>query len=451
MTGPWTPSASELAALFDPLRRYSRVVLAVSGGSDSVALMHLAAAWARALGAEAPALSVATVDHGLRAGSAADAEFVVAAARRLNLDARVLAWEGDKPIRRIQERAREVRYRLLARHAGADASASAIATAHSRDDQAETLLMRLARGSGPDGLQSMRPVRPMPGFDTVFLVRPLLGLGRQQLRDYLADREISWQEDPSNENPQFERVRIRQAAGVLNSLGLLPPKLALAAERQRRAVDALEAATDDLQRSVLHLNGGAFASIDGRLLGVAPQELRVRLMSRVLGMFGGVTPPADLAQVERLVADMASGGATRATLAGCEVRSCRNEVRIFRERGRAEFPALELRSGEEAVWDDRFHIHIKHAPLPLSVRVVDKEAVDSLRRRVGGGRLLPARAAATLPAVWAGDELISVGGMPACHFSGSGAGEAKVETRFIFAQAPARTLGDLGKDYIRSL
>jgi tRNA(Ile)-lysidine synthase len=284
----------------------------------------------------------------------------------------------------------------------------------------------------------------------VFLVRPLLGLGRQQLRDYLGDRQIAWREDPSNENPQFERVRIRQAAGVINSLGLSPPKLALAAERQRRAVDALEAATDDLQRSVLHLNGGAFASIDGRLFGVAPEELRVRLMSRVLGMFGGATPPADLAQVERLVADMACSGSTRATLAGCEVRSCRNEVRIFRERGRAEFSALELSSGQETIWDDRFHIHIRHAPLPLTVRVFDKQAGDRLRRRAGGGLLLPARAAATLPAVWAGDELISVGGMPACLFSASGAGGVKVETRFIFAQAPARTLGDLGKDYIRS-
>jgi tRNA(Ile)-lysidine synthase len=433
------------------LRRFPHVVLAVSGGSDSVALMHLAAAWARSLGPDAPALSVATVDHGLRAGSAADAEFVVAAARSLDLDACVLAWEGDKPIRRIQERAREVRYQLLARHAAADQSISAIATGHTRDDQAETLLMRLARGSGPDGLQSMRQARPMPGFHAVFLVRPLLGLGRQQLREYLADGQIAWREDSSNENPQFERVRIRQAADVINSLGLSPPKLALAAERQRRAVDALEAATDDLQRSVLHLNGGAFASIDGRLFGVAPEELRIRLMSRVLNMFGGATPPADLAQVERLVADMACGGSTRTTLAGCEVRSCRNEVRIFRERGRAEFPALELRPGEEAVWDDRFHIHIRHAPLPLTVRVFDKHAGESLRRCAGGDLLLPARAAATLPAVWAGDELISVGGMPACLFSGSGSCGAKVETRFIFAQAPARTLGDLGKDHIRSL
>ncbi|MGE5267675.1 MAG: tRNA lysidine(34) synthetase TilS, partial [Deltaproteobacteria bacterium] len=379
MTGPWTISTDDLAVLFRPLRPYTCVVLAVSGGSDSMALMHLCADWARAIGADAPRLIVATVDHGLREGSRDDAEFVAAAARGLGLDAHILSWQGEKPVQRVQERAREMRYLLLSQLAAARPAPCAIVTAHTQDDQGETFLMRLARGSGPDGLQSMRPMRRLSDLATIFLVRPLLGLGRENLRSYLAARRIAWLEDPSNENPKFERVRIRQAAGTATRLGLTPPKLALAAMRQRRAVEALEAATDALQRDALDLNRGAFASVHAGLFASAPEELRVRLMARLLAMFGGTAPPAELAQVERLVAAVDREAGTRATLGGCEVRSCRNTIRVFRERGRSEFGTVELRPGQEAVWDDRFLVRVGQVPATVTVRAFDKSARDSLR------------------------------------------------------------------------
>ncbi len=157
MTEPWSPTQSELARIFADLRGYSCVVLAVSGGSDSMALMHLAGQWATGLGTEAPRIGVATVDHGLRAGARDDARLVVEEAARLGLPATVLEWLGEKPVQGVQARAREVRYDLLGRHAIACGSVPcAVVTAHTEDDQAETLLMRLARGSGPDGLQGMR-------------------------------------------------------------------------------------------------------------------------------------------------------------------------------------------------------------------------------------------------------------------------------------------------------
>jgi tRNA(Ile)-lysidine synthase len=403
-----------------------------------MALMHLASDWAREGGAAAPRLIVATVDHGLREGSRADAEFVAAAARSLGLDAHILTWQGDKPLQRVQERAREMRYLLLSQLLSAGPAPSAIVTAHTQDDQAETVLMRLARGSGPDGLQSMRPVRRLGDLETVFIVRPLLALARQELRSYLSARQIAWLEDPSNENPKFERVRIRQAAGTSTHLGLTPPRLALAAMRQRRAVEALEAATDALQRDALDVNGGAFGSVHAELFASAPEELRVRLMSRVLAMFGGAAPPAELAQVERLVAAMERDEGTRETLGGCEIRSCRNTIRVFRERGRSEFGTVELRPGQEAVWDDRFLVRVGQVPAKVTVRAFDKRARGSMRQ-IGTARLLPARAAATMPAVWVGDDLAGVGGLPERLFQPFAGGGFDVKTHFIHGQIPARS------------
>ncbi len=441
MTEPWSPSEAELEQIFAGLRSYARVVLAVSGGVDSMALMHLAAQWVRSPKCDPPVLAVATVDHGLRQGSADDARHVVAVAGRLGLVAAVLTWSGEKPVQGLQERARDARYKLLeAQAASGAAGRCAVATAHTLDDQAETLLMRLARGSGPDGLRAMQPVRAL-GYGTgADLVRPLLKISREQLHGYLVANGLTWREDPSNDDPRFERVRLRSAAGGLRDAGLTPQMLALAASRQARAVEALERATDALQAAFLDVHGGMFASIDAVRLAAQPAEIRVRLMERVLAMFGGSTPPADLAQVEQLAELLARDGALQATLGGCEVRACREEIRVFRESGRATLDAVELNPGEATTWDNRFRIKVTGGERSVIVRALDPATRDDLRRRVRTRFLLPARAAATLPAVWAGEDLISVGGLPGDFFPSRG-GEALpcVETRFLhpmFAEPP---------------
>jgi hypothetical protein len=218
-------------------------------------------------------------------------------------------------------------------------------------------------------------------------------------------------------------------------------------------VEALEAATDALQGDALDVNGGAFASVDAKLFASAPEELRVRLMSRVLAMFGGTAPPAELAQVERLVAAMDRADGTRETLGGCEIRSCRKTIRVFRERGRSEFGTVELGPGQEAVWDDRFHIRVGQVPDAVTVRVFDKIARERLAsgNLAGGsvaggswaggrtGRWLPARAAATLPVAWVGADMAGVGGLPAGLFTPPAGGGFQVEMQFIHGQVPARS------------
>jgi tRNA(Ile)-lysidine synthase len=437
MAEPWTPNSEDLAAIFAPVREYARFIVAVSGGSDSTALLHLAVRWVRSLGTDAPTISVATVDHGLRPGSAAEAHQVAEAARALGVEAHVLTWSGAKPERGIQEKAREVRYGLLAQFASETGlGPCAILTAHTRDDQAETVLMRLARGSGPDGLQGMRAVRALGPYSNLVLVRPLLNHSRDQLRSFLVAHGVSWFDDPSNEDARFERVRLRAAAGTLLDIGLTPAMLGLAAERQQRAVAALEAATDGTAAAALDLHGGMFASINAGVFRSAAAEIQIRLLNRVLKMFGGDSGPAEMAQVERLARTMMTASATRVTLGGCEVRACDREIRVFRERGRAQLTPIHIDPGHEAIWDHRFHIRHKMGSGQATtgsmvVRPLDSRTAEFLRRRASPRLTLPMRAAATLPAVWVYDALVSVGGLPPYLFSEAGDAVSKVEMRFL--------------------
>jgi tRNA(Ile)-lysidine synthase len=202
----------------------STPLLAVSGGADSMAMMGLAAGWARRLGT---APDVAVVDHGLRDGSEAEAAFVMAQAARLGLSCTVLDWDGTKPVTGVQGAARSARYALLARHAQ-QIGADAIVTAHTLDDQAETLLMRLAAGSGPTGMAGMRGQTVKQG---VVHLRPLLNVPKERLLATCLARGWRWIEDPSNRSDAFTRVRWRALMPLLAREGLTAERLGLFARR----------------------------------------------------------------------------------------------------------------------------------------------------------------------------------------------------------------------------
>src|SRR5258708_30020900 len=186
-------SAQEASRLFADWRGVPAIVLAVSGGPDSIALMWLAARWRRAL-ARGPRLIAVTVDHGLRPGAAAEAREVKRLARSLDLPHRTLRWTGPKPRTGLPAAAPAARYRLLAQAAGAS-DATHILTAHTRDDQAETLLMRILRGSGIAGLAAMARETDREG---VWLARPLLDVPKSQLVATLGKAKISFADDPTN-------------------------------------------------------------------------------------------------------------------------------------------------------------------------------------------------------------------------------------------------------------
>jgi tRNA(Ile)-lysidine synthase len=308
-------SAREIAGLFASFPSSGRVILAVSGGADSTALMVLAQRWRRRR-ARGPDLVAATVDHGLRPGSQSEAKAVGALARRLGLKHEILNWRGAKPKTGVEAAARAARYRLLAelaRRLGAEA----IATAHTLDDQAETVLMRLAAGSGPAGLAGMRPRDTRLG---IVLLRPLLAVRKVRLVATLARAGIAWADDPMNADPAFARVRLRAAGTVLAREGLTAERVGRLAERMARYEEAVAAAVVTARARVAdpHRPG----RLDGHALITSPEEVALRLLAAAIAGVGtpcAAEKPLRLQRLEALWqglrAAVAAGRSMRRTLA----------------------------------------------------------------------------------------------------------------------------------------
>ncbi|HLH12292.1 MAG TPA: tRNA lysidine(34) synthetase TilS [Methylovirgula sp.] len=280
VTGPF--SDEEIAALFAPLEGARGVLLAVSGGPDSVALMLLAATWANA-GRRKAKLAVATIDHGLRAGSRSEAETVAGWAARLGLRHQILAWEGEKPGTRIQELAREARYRLLSDHAHA-IGADYLVTAHHADDQAETILFRLLRGSGIAGLAGMRR---MMERDALIHFRPLLSYPKQALVDCCQAQGHAYFSDPSNENPAFARTRLRHLLPLLSEHGLDRAALLRLGLRAGRADDALAERARMLREALEAERSAESFSAAFSHLRDEPEEILLRIVESEIETING--------------------------------------------------------------------------------------------------------------------------------------------------------------------
>lgn len=320
--------AQAAKALFADWRAAPALVLAVSGGPDSVALMWLAARWRRQL-KRGPALLAVTVDHGLRSEAAREARDVKRLAATLDIPHRTLRWTGDKPKTGLPAAAREARYRLLTAAARA-AGASHILTAHTRDDQAETVLMRMARGSGLTGLSAMARESERDG---VTLARPLLDVPKARLLATLTKARIDYAVDPTNTDLDYSRPRWRALAPALAAEGLHARSLARLAGRARRADLALELMADGAER-YLALRSAVPEAIDAPAYAGLAEEVRIRLLLRWIGRVGH-EGPAELGKVETLSAALdealRSGGTgvrLRQTLAGAMISVTAAELRI---------------------------------------------------------------------------------------------------------------------------
>jgi tRNA(Ile)-lysidine synthase len=316
--------------------------IAVSGGGDSVALMLLLASYAKHARCETPV--VLTVDHGLRENSAKDAKAVVKMAGEVGLKTHALTWKGDIPKSDIEAEARNARYRLMGEWLAAHAI-PALYVAHTMEDQAETFLLRLARGSGLDGLSAMRVIAPYPmqGFGGLMIVRPLLDMARAPLRDYLRTKKQQWIEDPMNADPRFARSRLRAAWPQLEALGLSAQRVSDAAEHLGRAREALDDMTAGLLLRAARFDE-AGALIDSVRLKMAPREVGLRALAATLSRVSGETYRPRFGKLERLfdaIRDGSLGGG--ATLHGCIVAPSPRAAQAFgtgtlavtREIGRA--------------------------------------------------------------------------------------------------------------------
>lgn len=253
------------------------LVAAVSGGADSVALVRLLLESGLA---EPENVLVAHFDHALRPDAAAEAERVAAWAEAWGTPFKSERW--SEPQKR-HDPAREARYAFLLT-AAQQFGAACVVTGHHRDDQAETVLERLFRGSGTKGLAAMAPVRPLE--EGVFLSRPLLGFSRESLRDWLAAREIPWLEDPGNRDRRYLRSRLRHDLMPALETWVRNPAVHLAetAHRLGRADAALEWALGQAWEGLNPRRDKEAFRLDRAALAVLPEELAVRALFRVHGL-----------------------------------------------------------------------------------------------------------------------------------------------------------------------
>ncbi|MBL8704780.1 MAG: tRNA lysidine(34) synthetase TilS [Rhodospirillales bacterium] len=262
---------------FAPYEPAPVLVVAVSGGADSLCLTLLADRWARARGGRIEAV---TVDHGLRPESGAEARQVGRWLKPRGIRHRVLRWDGDKPAADLAARARAARYRLLVDWA-ADRGILHLLLAHHLDDQAETLLLRLARGSGVDGLSAMAGAVEL---GSLRLLRPLLDVPKAALVARLRQEDQAWVEDPGNRAGASARSRVRLA---LEQEGLSPRRLAETAGRLGRARQALDHAAASLAAQAVEMHPCGFLRVDPAPLAAAPPELQLRVLARCLMAVSG--------------------------------------------------------------------------------------------------------------------------------------------------------------------
>jgi len=337
------PDASTLfQPLYDRLKQHSKLVLAVSGGADSTALMWLAAQWAKTCG-RLQTLHVLTIDHGLRDSAANDARQVCKWASALGLGCDILAWQHDEPTSRVQEKARTGRYQLMSDWCASNGFDGVI-TAHHGDDQAETMLMRLARGSGVDGLSGMSERSEIFGL-TVF--RPLMNVTCNDLRNVLKQADHDWLEDPANSDENYERVRVRGAMSTMEQVGIDRQALNLSAKRLSRARSALEMVADEFMGKGVTVFDTGHCVIERASFESQPDEIQIRVLTRLVMWAGGAQVAVRMAKVERLLERVNSA---KHTLAGAQIAVRKNTLVIGREFGRIN-PQVQK---NVTTWDRRF-------------------------------------------------------------------------------------------------
>ena len=382
----------DLDSLFAGLKNEHHVLIAVSGGSDSIALLHLFHQWAMNCGR--PKLTVATIDHGLRMESAAEARHVAKICAGLGIPHIIETWSGQKPQSGVSEKAREARYALLS-VAAKKAGASAIVLGHTMDDQRETVLMRVLRAGAVDmaarpdrttsrGLAGMRIIGNYcgpPYFGPVKLLRPLLAVGRQELRNYLTTRGISWIDDPGNEDLKYERIRIRQRADESDARDFSAQEVCqyadlVAIQRQENSLKCAELISCKTRfglAGVLEADADAFAS--------GPDEA-VLLLRVMIAVAGGRTYLIPQAAAIDLVSYLQKSETVKRSVGSAIIERKGSLVRFWRENRNLPRMKLNASSPQTIAWDGRivYRYEDYHLDQELLMAPLGSEGVRHIER-----------------------------------------------------------------------
>lgn len=374
-----------------------KVAVAVSGGVDSMALLWLTWQWVRAKGGQLTSL---TVDHRLRRESTKEAEWVHHHCQDHGILHDILTWEMPAQTGNIMAQAREARYHLLQDYCYQH-SIPHLFVGHQADDQLETFILHLERGSGLKGLSSMAPVTDLSYGR---LLRPLLAEWRAELQMFLKDIGWNWHEDPSNINLDYDRIKARKSldglrqAGVLNPSRWLTSITALGQSQDYVAQNVLNHAAD-----VLQIYPEGFACIDYQKIKTLSPIIAKEILAQILTHISGNDYPPRWYQLETLWDLLMAGPqAKRTTLGGCLVIQRKNQIFICRELSAMDQPPLEAQDKDYFLWDNRFNIEGVKDLSPFFIAALGKKgwrqmiAVDKTLKKLP----YPQEVVMALPAIW---------------------------------------------------
>jgi tRNA(Ile)-lysidine synthase len=370
-----------------------------------MAMMHLVARWCDLLGTARAKVTVLTVDHRLRPGSEAEARLVAASASALGFASHILAWDADKPQTAVQSAARAARYALLT-DTCKTLGIPALLTAHTLDDQAETFVMRLKRGSGLNGLAGIPLETSLHG---VSIIRPLLAFRKSTLVRHLKECGQPFVDDPSNDSPRFERGRLRPTMRALQKAGVSAAAMALSARRLQRCRTAFDALVQRDINHALAVSPLGELRLPSVLYMNAPEEMQVRYLAAMLQLMRGEAFTLNLSKLETAASLLHTDG-DRITLAGCLAVRESDSICVAREVGRMGENGLILEPGGSAVWDNRYRVTLdSSAPSPVNVRELSPSGWQSIRKHMTGikANSIAYHAALATPAAYVGERLVA--------------------------------------------
>jgi len=371
------------------LHRESRLGIAVSGGGDSLALMTLLVNWKH----PEMSLEAVSIDHGLRPEAADECARAAALASSLDIIHKTIrldpgGWTGN-----LQAAARKFRYESIANWAS-ERGIGTVALGHTRTDQAETVLMNLARGSGVNGLSAMPAVKHRHG---VKWVRPLLELGRSELREYLVSRSIGWDDDPSNDENAYLRIRVRNFLLGSNDLGLTEECLSLTARHMQNARTVIDRLTAEAISSLVTLNGIGEYRIDHGFSDL-DEVIRFRLLGRLVKHVSGECYHRRFRALSNCLDAYDSDGIS--TIGGCLLLAADNGMIIVRDHHRCE-----RSEPSDRLWDGRWKVEV---PGCFKGAVIGPLGMNEAKNRTWASAAgYTHRGLAATPAVWHEGRLVA--------------------------------------------
>lgn len=423
------PLGAETAARLDTLvAGNGPVLIGLSGGADSRTLLILAARWGRMAGRAVHAL---VCDHGFRPESADEAKRAAAMAEIEGVPVRIARRAGATPKAGLQAAAREWRLTELAREARR-IGAETILLGHTSDDRAETVWMRLTAGAGVSGLTAMPPLSPHPVWpdgDGLWIARPLIDQTRAGVRHWLSAQGLDWIEDPSNENANFTRIRVRKTLSRLGAQGFETERLSGLSETSGVIDEALAGAAARLLLETADIQPWGGLLLDRASLNAAPAGLRRRAVAAAIALVSGSPLPAPRG-VDAILNGLTNG--EPATGGGAALTRWRDGFWLVREPGRDPIPTVSLEPGEMRVWDGRWRITSGSEDLdigPLGAEYSGYAGSGALER-------VPGLARPTLPALRQGGTVLAVAGIDTLDGVRTGWLGPALAARTLFAGRP---------------